>query len=523
MGWRKRVLGVAAMLAVAVPVAAALPTRVELATVGPDFAEWIVDTDGPAVVEASVLTSEGEVHATVDAVKGRYFRARVTGLVPGRDYRARVVVDGIEALATPAAPATFRTLEPPPGELLFRFATVTDTHVGEEVAGLVGGLGYQGFSWPDPDHPYWRFTNEAAVREINASGVDFVIHKGDLTAEARPEELAEGKAIFDGLRVPWHPVRGNHDRVRGGVDAWASTLGLARSWRALDFGGHRFLLLDTVAPETGVGWMGEDQLAWVEAELSDARSALRPIWVVGHHPLCEEAGPLYVVLGDALFRMQEAMEGAAPAVVGALAGHSHRNVRLDAVMVPGVPFVETASTKEYPGMWTEVRVFQGGWMQIAHVIDCPECREWYAITTGEYGGNAQAMQFGRLEDRCFTVVFDPSLGPPAIPGDGGEGDDGPREVVPGEDVAVDAEGVAREDSALPDGDGEMPPDPGASSRGSGCAADPVAFPVGTAILAFVTLLAFTGSRFRLRCPRPCWGAGRAEGLRETGEGLVQEL
>jgi len=463
--WRHlRGAGILAIMAAAVPARAALPTRVELATVGPDFAEWVVDTDGPAVVEVRVATPDGEVSAVVDAVQGRFFRARVAGLHPGQEHRASVLVDGVEARASEAAPATFRTLLPPPGDLLFRFATVTDTHVGEEVAGLVGGLGYEGFSWPDPANPYWRFTNEAAVREINASGVDFVIHKGDLTAEARPEELADAKALFDGLRVPWHAVRGNHDRIRNGVDGWASTLGLARSWRAMDFGGHRFLLLDTVAPESGAAFMGEDQVAWAEAELAEARAAMRPVWVVGHHPLCEEAGPLYAVLGEALFRMQDAMDAAAPAVVGALAGHSHRNVRLDAVMVPGVPFVETASTKEYPGMWTEVRVFQGGWMQIAHGIDCPECREWYALTTGEYGGNAPAMQFGRLEDRCFTVLFDPSLVPPS-PGEAeGEAMGPPPEVAVREDAVEETP-----QSAM---DGGASADPGTGAGGGSCMMQP---------------------------------------------------
>lgn len=487
---------------VAIPALGARPTRVELVTVGPDFAEWVVDTDGPATVVVIVTASEGDLLASLDAVKGRYFRARVSGLVPGRDHGVRVVVDGVDEPATAAAPATFRTLEAPPGDLLFRFATVTDTHVGEEVAGLVGGLGYEGFSWPDPAHPYWRFTNEAAVREINAAGVDFVIHKGDLTAEARPEELADAKAIFDGFQMPWHPVRGNHDRIRGGVDGWATALGLARSWRALDFRGHRFLLLDTVAPETGSGWLGEDQLAWVEAELADARASLRPVWVVGHHPVCEEAGPLYAVLGDALFRMQDAMDRAAPAAVGALAGHSHRNARLDAMMVPGVPFVETASTKEYPGLWTEVRVFRCGWMQIAHVIDCPECREWYAITTGEYGGNAPAMQFGRLEDRCFTVVFDPSLETPEPPC----GED-PPESAPWDLESLDTAVGLDERADWPDGDGEDLPDSGVSAGGGSCMAPSGASPAGTAVLILAAGLVLAGTRARMRRRHGTFGNG----------------
>jgi hypothetical protein len=383
--------------------------RVELVTVGPDFAEWVIDTAAASVIEVVVTDGTTQQYATVTAVKGRLHRARIDGLVPGIEYRCGIQINGLDQPAGTWSPATFTTLIPP-GNLLFRFATVTDTHVGEGTAGLVGGTSYTGFTWPDAENPYWKFTNEVAVREINEAAVDFVIHKGDLTAEAAQVDLETAKAIFDKLSMPWYPLRGNHDRQHEGVDRFPAVLGLDQTWRAFDFGGHRFLLLDS-SDENGFGTLDEAQLSWVEGELRAAAAARQPTWVVLHNGACEESG-FYSILGDPLYRLDDAMAGASPFVLGVLSGHSHRNIRLEAMYVPGVPFVETASTKEFPGMWTEVRVYSEGWMQIAHVIDCPECREWYDMTAGEYNGHAEEMQVGRLEDRCFVVPFDAALMPP---------------------------------------------------------------------------------------------------------------
>ncbi len=470
-------------------------TRVELATVGPDFAIWVVDTDGAAVVGVTVDDGSATRDAVIDTVKDRFHRARIDGLTPGRDHACVVRVDGIEVPAGPRSPATFRTLVPP-GEPVFRFATVTDTHVGETVAGLVGGMDYKGFSWPDPALPYWRFTNEAAVREISAAGVEFVIHKGDLTAEAAPDQVQTARAIFDALVPPWHPLRGNHDRPHDGADSFVTGLGLAKTWGAFDAHGHRFLLLDS-SDADGNPIMDETQLEWVESELHDAGVARRPTWVVLHHAVTEQASPLYTLWGDSRDRVLAAIAAASPAVVGVLSGHSHRNVRLASDTAPGVPFVETASTKEYPGMWTEVRVYTGGWMQIAHPIDCPECREWYATTTGEYDGSAPEMQMGVLEDRCFVVVFDPSL--QVASGEGSEpgeeaGDAASQDATTTPEASDLADSSAAEDASLPA--------PGSGScAGQGHPARPG--PAGFLVIAWMGLCGLRRTRGR--------GAIRKEG------------
>jgi hypothetical protein len=426
----------AAALALSQAAVAATATRVELSTVGPDFAAWVVDTDAAAAVVVTIDDGSGQRAAIVDTARDRFHYARIDGLAPGVEHSCAVTVDGVDIPPGLRSPATFVTLALPPGEPVFVFATVTDTHVGEAVAGLIGGMDYEGFSWPDPESPYWRFTNEATAAEIAASGVEFVIHKGDLTTEAAAQDVATGKAIYDSMGLSWWPLRGNHDRPHGGVDAFKEALGFAKTWRAFDAHGHRFLLLDS-SDVDGNPLMDEAQIAWVEAELKEAGAAKLPTWLVLHHAVSEDAGPLYSLWGEGRDRVLAAIAAASPSVLGVLSGHSHRNVRLESPTAPGVPFVETASPKEYPGMWTEVRVYDGAWMQIAHVVDCPDCREWYSITTGEYGGSAPDMQMGRLEDRCFVVPIDHSLVPGGV--EAADGDD-----------AGDEAGPDPEDNAVPD-------------------------------------------------------------------------
>jgi hypothetical protein len=238
-----------------------------------------------------------------------YHLGRLTGLVPGATYRYEVRVDGDPVPTTDWSPGSFTTLVPP-GELRFRFATVTDTHVGEDIAGLIGGTSVEGFTWPDPERPYWRFTNEAVVRAINEAQVAFVIHKGDLTAEATPQQLIDAKAIFDALEMPWYVVRGNHDRAHEGTDDFASLFDLTPTWRAFDHGRHRFVLLDSNQPGTGLPGFSDEEFTWLVSELVAAREALRPAWVVLHHAASEQAEFFFTLLGAEQTRFLEALDAA---------------------------------------------------------------------------------------------------------------------------------------------------------------------------------------------------------------------
>ena len=55
-----------------------------------------------------------------------------------------------------------RTLSPPPGRELFRFATISDLHVGEEHFGYLGTITEK----PRPTEPYSLRAAEAAIDEL---------------------------------------------------------------------------------------------------------------------------------------------------------------------------------------------------------------------------------------------------------------------------------------------------------------------------------------------------------------------
>src|SRR5690554_1917516 len=73
----------------------------------------------------------------------------------------------------------------------FRFAHVTDTHVGGSTA---------------------ADDLRATVSDINTQpDLDFVIISGDITEFGSDDELALAKQLLDSIAIPWYVVPGNHD------------------------------------------------------------------------------------------------------------------------------------------------------------------------------------------------------------------------------------------------------------------------------------------------------------------------
>lgn len=73
----------------------------------------------------------------------------------------------------------------------FRFAHVTDTHVG-------GATGADDL--------------RRTVKDLNAQQqLDFVILSGDITEFGADAELRLAKQILDSLQLPWYVIPGNHD------------------------------------------------------------------------------------------------------------------------------------------------------------------------------------------------------------------------------------------------------------------------------------------------------------------------
>jgi hypothetical protein len=384
-----------------------------------------------------------------------YHYVEVRGLRPGTTYYWRAESGGIPATptvvplpnATPpsAAPPVFTTMIPPPGKEIGRVAWLNDMHFGEGTSGLIlgndavpgGGLppGYAA----DPDNPYWRFMGAAAVLEAKARGCTLMLVNGDLSSEARPKELLESRSVLDrfgtlagarhvrpGDDPVYYVTRGNHDRVHTGDlynacskegaandcfgDAFAASYDRSSTHFNVSIGSdrarYRFVGLDSNDP-TGMGILPQGELDYLESQLAKGDVTI-PLF---HHPSSDLAsvsqmppGVFGVRPDDALrFRQLLARH---QNVGGVYSGHTHRNNRSLATGTGMLPFFEGGATKEYPGGYTVVRLYETGYLVNFYKTAAPEARAWSERSRGEYLGLYPYYTLGSLADRNWRYDVD---------------------------------------------------------------------------------------------------------------------
>ena len=135
-----------------------------------------------------------------------------------------------------------------------------------------------------------------AIPVMSALRPDFVIASGDLVSDGSETSYRRLQSLLEPLPVPVHFLMGNDDncaafrRVFRPNDAPSAD----PVCQAFEHGETRFLLLDSALPGKVEGHLADEQLRWLESELSAHHD--RPAWVFLHHqPL-----PIYVRWLDAL-------------------------------------------------------------------------------------------------------------------------------------------------------------------------------------------------------------------------------
>ncbi|GAA4609491.1 hypothetical protein GCM10023195_38330 [Actinoallomurus liliacearum] len=367
-----------------------------------------------------------------------YHYVEVTGLEPGRTYYYQARSRGRTASQTSVAGAagtplgsdtfSFTTPQPPPGRFLFAIALCNDLHLGETVAGLIGGLPFKGISQVPGRPPYPKIMAEAMVRDARRRGATYLLAAGDVSSEAVPGDLDEAKRILDGFgtyRRDYLVARGNHDRAHDGSAYAACQVG---RWQGHDcfrdvfsdgptyfsdeLSGLRVIGLDTYdKPGNGgdAGGLSPEQFAWFEAELKAHRD--QPTIVFGHHPLLSLDDPLAVSGGTSLNVGQTVEIMAAydrtPGVFLHHAGHTHRNKR---TVLPGSRHVtqqEVGATKEYPGGFNLLRVHSGGFALNFYKTRDDLAREWSERSRQEINGLWPQFSFGpSVSDRNSVTARD---------------------------------------------------------------------------------------------------------------------
>jgi 3',5'-cyclic AMP phosphodiesterase CpdA len=171
----------------------------------------------------------------------------------------------------------------------------------------------------------------------------------------------------------------------------------------------RLVGLDTTTVDTAGGGIDPAQFADLEAVLRDAPT--QPTVVFGHHPVTDEsartaiAGPAFVLDRADAARLQE-LYASAPGVFFHHAGHTHRNLRTRSSVATGVEFLEVAAVKEYPGGYSLLRIYEGGYTVNFHKSSSPDALRWSLLTSGQYLGLYPAYTLGSVEDRNHVVLRD---------------------------------------------------------------------------------------------------------------------
>lgn len=373
-----------------------------------------------------------------DATPRGYHHATVTGLKPGTTYRFACYSNGQQAepgLFTTNRPdqpeytGVCTTLVPPPGRHLITLALLNDTHVGEERHGLIVGDFPRPITQKPGRPPFTEVMLAGAIKEIKARRIPAMFVNGDTTSEARPAEIHTFRKLMDtfgGYQKNWWVTRGNHDRphkpeadpdagydkypVLAGTedhrDPWGQMFIPRQQMWVTHVGPIRVIGLDSTKLDASGGEIAESQFATLERELSRHRRT--PTLVMAHHPVTREsavtnaAGPTFVLNTADAGRLQNMM-AEVPGIFMMHAGHTHRIKRTCPDTAKHVDFVELGAAAGYPGGYTLLHVFSGGYMMNFHRTSTPLALEWTSRSRWvAYGLNSEYL-VGDAADRNYVV------------------------------------------------------------------------------------------------------------------------
>lgn len=323
----------------------------------------------------------------------------IDGLAPDTTYPLWLQPEGMARRQV----GRVRTLAPPPGALLCRFATISDLHIGERAFGAADGIidvtpRAAGLG------PYPKRCAEAALAEAKAWGAQLVVAKGDLTNAAWPAEVEAVAALLGSSKVPVLAQLGNHD-VQRDVDLGPlrASVRLAGPDEVLveDLSGIRLVLGDS--PIRRHRWGGIDR-RHADALADALATAGGPAALLLHH--APQQGPVPTHYPPGIIRtdsrrLVEAVKAANPATV-ILAGHTHRNRTYP---VAGVLVAEVGSTKDYPGGWAGYAVHEGGIRQVVRRSARPDVLAWTEATRRALAGLWGWWSPGSLADRCWSYTW----------------------------------------------------------------------------------------------------------------------
>jgi Icc protein len=197
-----------------------------------------------------------------------------------------------------------------------KFVHLTDTHMNA----------------PHTEGPFVKFNLADKVRQVfahiqqNRVNPSFVVITGDLSHEGNTEDYEYIRELVDEgsslLGIPVYVVLGNHDHRAPFREGFLKEEPSEQPYYySHTIQGLRLIGLNSQTPGHHYGRIDNEQLAWLEEELSTP--AERGTIIALHHPLLTiESMPAEHVLAD---REQLGQVLAGTDVVGIVAGHVHTN------------------------------------------------------------------------------------------------------------------------------------------------------------------------------------------------------
>jgi 3',5'-cyclic AMP phosphodiesterase CpdA len=212
------------------------------------------------------------------------------------------------------------------------FVQISDTHIG-----------FNKEANPDVAH-----TLAQTIDIVNGMPVQpaLIIHTGDITHLSKPAEFDLAQQMLSRLRTTeLHTVPGEHDTTDATVTEYFNRFGKAsdnKGYYSFDHAGVHFIGLINVLQfkPGGLGTLGDEQLAWVAADLKH-RSASTPIVVFAHMPLWTIYEPWGWGTGDAEQLLGQLRRFGSVTVLN---GHIHQIVQ----KVEGNMTFHTARSTSYP-------------------------------------------------------------------------------------------------------------------------------------------------------------------------------
>lgn len=372
-------------------VAPRAPKRLEVFSIGTDRLQVTWSSLGPGRMRFAA----GETVRTVVA-DGGPGAITLDGLPPGRVVDVTVSGPGIDGACR--LPAT--TLPVPPGEELYRFATISDVHIGTATTGFFHTI----TELPRPDELYPQRCLRGALREAGAWGAQRIVVKGDLVDRSTEVNWAIAATELQRSRLPIQLAPGNHELCKpDGIDPHGAARRHGLDFPendavAVDVPGLRIVLADSTVPGSDHG-----RLAHVtDAVAQLARDAERPVLVGVHHQPMRHRVPTYIppgVPGPEARRFVRALRRANRRSMVS-SGHTHRHRRHT---IDGVTWSEVGATKDFPGTWAGYQVFEGGIVQTVHRIAEPTAILWTDHVRRAAAGVWSLWAPGLLPSRCFSL------------------------------------------------------------------------------------------------------------------------